>query len=143
MKDRLIHFITMAVIIGVVVCGVFNIRPVGPWVRHVYYRVVGGASSAMKSSGPSRGGNPADAQKCRENLRLIESAKAKTRTLGPRAVGGVSWSEIMKELDLHQPKLLCPARGEYTLGSMTSAARCSIGGNSTPDPLDDHLIKSY
>lgn len=147
MKGKLASLATFVLVAYVAAAGFFNWRPVGPPVRYVWYQVVGRAKQAAApapASGPTRGGLP-EAHACRENLRKIENAKAAIRARGnTRATGGVSWAEIMKEIPgARGSSLTCPVGGEYSLGSQTTAARCSIGGNGTVGEGDDHIIKSY
>jgi len=130
-------------ILAVIVMGVFNIGPVGHYARRIFYQAKGTVASAAKTTS-SASKDPGQATACRNQLMMIESAKAGIRARGQgRAAGEISWGEVMKELNIHKPQLTCPAGGSYMLGSMSVAARCSISGNDTPDASDDHMIKSY
>jgi hypothetical protein len=141
MKSKLASFASFAVAAAIVALGYFNVPPAGPWIRHYFYRAKAAAQP------PAVGVNskdPAAAASCRANLEMVERAKAGIRQRGnARATGTVSWKEVMAFHNLHQPQLLCPAGGAYDLGTMSQAAKCSIGGNQSTDPKDDHLIKSY
>jgi len=74
-----------------------------------------------------------------ENLRMIESAKRKVAQDRGQAIGDVSWSEVLKEMNLREmPR--CPDGGEYSLSQLGSLPRCTIGGNATRRVEDDHMI---
>ncbi|HNM46298.1 MAG TPA: hypothetical protein PKH51_04700 [Candidatus Sumerlaeota bacterium] len=82
-----------------------------------------------------------NAAACRENLTRIETAK---RTIAQRSgltTSEVSANAILKELGGRAP--VCPSGGKYILGNNQVVARCSIGGNNTVDPSDDHLIQKF
>jgi hypothetical protein len=143
MNSKAGGWVSLIVILGVVALGYFNVPPAGPWIRHWFYRIKGAATPQAAPIGLNRK-DPKAAAACRANLETIERAKAAIRGRGvARATGDATWAEIMGAMNLHQRQLLCPAGGTYDLGSMTQAAKCSIGGNQTPDAMDDHLIRSY
>ena len=81
------------------------------------------------------------AEHCRQNLRRIESAKRAIASRTGVAVGAVSWDAVVKELGGAMPK--CLKGGAYSLGSLEHLPTCSIGANGTPDPGDDHQIRSF
>jgi len=86
--------------------------------------------------------NRAAAQKCRENLALIEGAKR--RVADEKRIpggGGVSWEEIGAELKKRGIKSIprCPSGGTYTLMPTGMNVKCSVGANNTPSREDDHI----
>ncbi len=81
------------------------------------------------------------AEQCRQNLRRIESAKRAIATRTGVAVGAVSWDSVLKELGGVMPK--CPKAGTYSLRSLEQLPTCSVGANGTPEPGDDHQIRSF
>jgi hypothetical protein len=86
--------------------------------------------------------DPTAASKCRENLRMIESAKRAVAEREGKSVGEVSWSAVLKEMNLTDPPK-CPSGGEYTLGNIGETPRCSIGANDTIDKADDHILVNF
>ena len=82
------------------------------------------------------------ARQCRENLARIESAKRAAAEKLNITTGTVPLDAILRLMGLAAlPK--CPAGGEYTVGQMGFAAKCSIGGNETTKTDDDHIIQGY
>lgn len=116
-------------------------------IRDAAHNKVAGATGSVKSAlAVDSSVSPAAAQRaalCRENLKRIESAKRAIHSRGGFATGAVSWTEVEAHFGgaLQVPR--CPGGGEYYLGTMEQMARCSIGGNGTPDRGDDHLVIGF
>lgn len=135
MDKKTTSTIFMTVGLLLVLAGYFNIRPVGPYVRKLFFDAKYHATRVAAPPAPAQGGNASLAAACRNNLTRIESAKAKLRST--RAIGNMSWGEVYRELGVNS--LACPAGGEYILGSQQVSVRCSISNNGTSSTADDHI----
>lgn len=121
------------------------------YVRHFFYRGKG-VVAQLGSRPPVR--NVQHAYVCRENLSRIQNAKRKAAFDRGRAVGYVTWAEVVEamypnearrgltpaRLNLLLPR--CPSRGNYYLGSLEELSRCSVMGNETLPVDDDHIIRN-
>ena len=136
MKKIIILGVIGAVVIVVFATGIISWESVGPRLRHLFFRSRSEAKQAFATSDLKNVGN---AKTCRQTLNVIESAKRKVAQNRGQAVGDVSWSEVLEEMNLREmPK--CPDGGEYSLGQLASLPRCTILGNGTRRVEDDHMI---
>lgn len=98
-----------------------------------------GVKTAGQDAGPQA---VANAKKCRENLKRIESAKRAAAQKRVISLGDVPLDAILAEMGLKElPK--CPSGGDYIIGPVNTMVRCNIGANGTADPNDDHHIRDY
>ena len=137
MKKFVILGVIAAVVIVVFATGIISWEDVGPQVRNLFFR---GKSEAKQAFATSDLKNVENAKICRQNLRVIESAKRKVAQDRGQAVGDVSWSEGLREMNVRE-KPKCPDGGEYHLGQLGMLPRCTISGNGTRRQEDDHIIK--
>ncbi len=136
MKKILVLAVLGAVVIVIFASGIISWESVGPRLRYLFFR---GGAEAKQAFATSDLKNVENAKICRQNLRMIESAKRKVAQDRGQAVGDVSWSEVLEEMNLREmPK--CPDGGEYSLGQLGSLPRCTIGVNGTRRVEDDHMI---
>ncbi len=139
MKKIIILGVIGAVVIGVFASGIISWESVGPRLRYLFFR---GQAETKQAFATSDLKNVENAKICRQNLNVIESAKRKVAQNRGQAVGDVSWSEVLREMDLRKaPK--CPDGGEYDLNQLGSLPRCTISGNGTRRVEDDHIIRYY
>jgi hypothetical protein len=134
-------FVVLAILAGAVIVifalGILSWDTVGPRLRYLFFR---GQSEARQAFATSDLKNVEHAKICRENLRMIESAKRRVAQDRGQAIGDVSWGEVLKAMNRTEiPK--CPDGGEYILGPLGSLPRCTIGGNGTIRVEDDHIIE--
>jgi hypothetical protein len=84
---------------------------------------------AIPNTVPTR---PYSAQNaCINNLRQIDGAKQQWATENNKTNGPVTWNDILPYLG-HGPNggmPRCPKGGQYTLGNLDEAPKCSIGGD--------------
>jgi len=80
------------------------------------------------------------AEKCRKNLRRIESAKNAAAEKRGLKSGIVPLDVVLKELGTTQLPA-CPSNGAYTLNPIGQPPTCSMGDNGTTSTLDDHVIQ--
>jgi len=79
------------------------------------------------------------AEKCRENLHLIQSAKrAAAEKMGEKAAT-ISLEDVLRELKTDKLPV-CPTSGTYSINSLSQMPTCSIGDNGTTSTLDDHIL---
>ena len=136
MKKILVLAVLGAVVIVIFASGIISWESVGPRLRYLFFR---GGAEAKQAFATSDLKNVENAKICRQNLRMIESAKRKVAQDRGQAIGDVSWSEVLKEMNLREmPR--CPDGGEYSLSQLGSLPRCTIGGNATRRVEDDHMI---
>lgn len=131
--------VVIAAVAGLYYTGVLNWGQTRHEARAVYYKGKGAVAGFKKGAQPN---SPEKAAKCRENLKLIESAKRRAADRLSQVIGEVVRPEILKELGMKElPK--CPSGGSYILGPVGVMGRCTIGGSATTDPIDDHLAPNY
>jgi hypothetical protein len=139
MKKLIVVAIIGAALAVVFGSGLLSVSDVEGWFRHIFYRGRGGVANALQGE---KLGNLEEANKCRENLRLLESAKRKVASEKGIAVGVVTWPEVLKAAGLRE-KPVCPSGGEYRLNELGRMVTCTISGNETVDTADDHIIHNY
>ncbi|MCC6548401.1 hypothetical protein IT570_14685 [Candidatus Sumerlaeota bacterium] len=128
--------------------GLFDLRTATTAIQVQTSKIATKASEAAKSipnaanvDVAATGDTIKNSEICRANLRRIEGAK---RTIAQRS--GLTVSEVSAEAvakELGGKPIVCPSGGQYILGNNQVVARCSIGGNNTVDPSDDHLIQKF
>lgn len=137
MKKFLVLGGLAVVVIVIFASGIVSWESVGPRLRYLFFR---GQSEAKQAFATSDLKNVEHAKTCRQNLRMIESAKRKIAEDRGQAIGDVSWGDVLKAMNMTQiPK--CPDGGEYILGPLGTLPRCTIGGNGTRRVEDDHIIQ--
>lgn len=137
MKSKIIIIVVAIVVAGLFATGILSWKKWSAKARQGYYQAKGAISSDSSSKG-----NPDSARICRENLKMIESAKRAVASKQGITVGEVSLSAVLQEMKATTlPK--CPDGGEYTLGKLNEAPRCTKGGMGTTDPADDHILKNF
>lgn len=105
-------------------------------VRGLFYR----APDLLKGPQP---GNLQNAETCRNNLKMIESAKRRAaENLGLTTGGRLSWEQVCKAVGWKEPPK-CPEGGTYTLNPIGNLPTCSISDHGTLDKSDDHIIFNY
>lgn len=88
--------------------------------------------------GPKGDGDYESAERCRRNLRRIETAKRSTPTARHVSVGSVPLAEVRDQLGGSLPK--CPLGGKYEIGYLVQNPTCSIGAAGLRDNKDDHVV---
>ncbi len=87
------------------------------------------------------------AQRCRNNMRSIESAKRAIMGESGYVQAGtrVTYQDIASRLGVDASGLVCPQTGEaYRLGGLADEVSCSVGSNGTPTfQGDDHDIGNF
>lgn len=150
MKNRIGIIAAVALVAGLFWFGVINPDTAWMWTRHFFYRGKG-AVSTMGSTQPT--GNLYHARQCRENLHRIQTAKRKAGQDRGNPVGNVSWDEVLKvmypqqnfralpagEINKLIPK--CPGGGTYALNTLEAVPKCSLTGQQSISPEDDHIIR--
>ena len=140
----------VAILVGILlvvgaVLGLYDWRSAKTTIEVQASNVVSKVEQAAKISPPGTvkptGNAVKDAENCRENLRRIQSAKRAVMARGGLTVNDVSIDAVKKELGGTVPR--CPNGGEYVLGNMQTNVRCTIAGNRTTDPADDHMISKF
>ncbi len=138
MKTKIIIGVVIVVLAGLFYTGILDWRRWSGEARSKYYQ----GKSAIMDDNAAPTNDPAAAEKCRENLRQIESAKRSVAQKEGKTIGEVSWAAVLKEMNLKDaPK--CPSGGEYTLGRLGETPRCSKGAGGNSDPADDHILKNF
>lgn len=113
--------------------------------RKAYYEGKDMANEAMTTVvegepdfGPKGHGDYESAERCRRNLRRIETAKRSTPTASHVSIGSVPLSEVKDQLGGSLPK--CPLGGKYDIGYLVQNPTCSIGSAGMRDKKDDHVV---
>ena len=142
MRLAVIAIAIVAVIAGLVYFGVLSKAEVETTGRKTVTDV---KNLGAKVVSPLEGTSPQAAQtarQCQDLLKRIESAKRAIADSTGRAVGAISWDEVLRHMSLSKAPT-CPGGGTYSLNNLGIAATCSIGGNGTTDRSDDHTIQSF
>jgi hypothetical protein len=134
--------LTAAVIAGLVYFGVVRKEDVERLGRKTKADVQRGVQEALDGGDAGQPAGIAAAKKCRENLKALESAKRAVAESRGTAVGAVSWSDVLRHMNLSSAPR-CPAGGEYSLRNLGQLPLCSVGSNGTADKTDDHIISNW
>lgn len=120
--------------------------------RYLFFRARGAVATVGPPAGPKGPGTPQNATLCRQNLDRIQNGKRLAAETRGNNIGNVTWEEVIAALhpndtrvkgnSAHVNELIpkCPNGGHYTLDSMQSLVKCSIGGQNTVTTEDDHVI---
>lgn len=101
--------------------------------------ILEGGSGIKTAGSESTSQEQRNAEICRGNIRRIELAKRAAAQQKGIPAGDVPLADVLMELKMPAlPK--CPSGGHYVLGPVNTTVRCTIGGNGTADPKDDHLV---
>ncbi len=111
---------------------------VSQFARRLYYGSRGAAYNLVEPSGPK---SYAEASQCRENLRAIERAKRVVAERKGQVAGFITVQEVEQAMGHPLPR--CPSGGTYTLQALVELPTCSIDGNGTLEPRDDHIIRKF
>lgn len=99
------------------------------------------AKDAVTPAAMEAAGDYPAAEKCRGNLRRIESAKRAAAGEFGQAVGNVPEGQILQRLGGSLPS--CPSGGRYTISALNTTPKCSIGSAGATDPKDDHVLNNF
>ncbi|HQH12058.1 MAG TPA: hypothetical protein PLS31_06465 [Candidatus Sumerlaeota bacterium] len=141
----------MAKVIKILIAAVVIIGAVFVWTQNVgdiQGKVMGAKAQAKKKAreiqraGETTPEEIEKAKQCRDMLVRIAQAKRAAEERKGVAVANTTWQEILPFLKMNDiPK--CPSGGTYHINPAVQAPTCSIGGNGTVDPADDHIISHW
>ena len=151
MKSKLVIAAIVAAVVGAFVLGVVDRDAALGWVRYVFFRARGEASSIGSNLGKPVG-TVEQARLCRQTLERIQAAKRKAAQDRGNTVGEVTWEETIKAMYPQEAGRLtharitelmpkCPCGGTYTLMSLIEVPRCSISGNNSVNLEIGHIIR--
>lgn len=107
--------------------------------RQIYYKGRGAVEDLKPDLTAT--GDPKVAARCRDNLRLIESAKRRVASGRGQEVGLVGESDVAAALGGSMPR--CPGGGRYSPGALVELPSCSIGSQNPLEKSDDHLLVAF
>jgi hypothetical protein len=80
-----------------------------------------------------KGRQTAQKNACINNLRQLDAAKHQWALENNKKETDVAtWGDVMPYLNRSQTTFRCPQGGEYTIGSLAEAPRCSVAGHVLP-----------
>ena len=138
MKKVIKFLVIVAVLVGAAAAWFTNTGNI----QSVVFRAKGRVKSEAKKM--SRKTTPTDqgiqeAKQCRQMLERIQNAKRRAEERTGVSGATVTWAEVLPLMNMKSiPQ--CPSGGEYQLNPALQCPSCSIGGNGTVDPADDHII---
>lgn len=154
MNMKVILGIGAIVLIGAAVLGFVNAEQLIMRARYVFFGAKGAVSQVATVNAGQSTGTPAQAEACRGLLTLIQNGKRRAAADRGQAVGSVTWEEVLFAMNrlpqrgnnrpaaIQAAMPVCPAGGKYDLGPLHERPTCSIGGNASVAPDDDHIIRN-
>ena len=83
--------------------------------------------------------NVAQANVCVSNLQEIQTAKlAWAADTAASQNASPTWDDLVPKYLTKKP--VCPKGGTYSIGTVASYPKCSVGDNNTPRESDDHIL---